>query len=40
MGGAIDWQALPLVAEMFGIEDIEILIAQLVAIREFKVGQP
>lgn len=38
MGGMLDWNALPLVAEMFGIEDMETLIAQLAAIRDFKAG--
>lgn len=32
----IDWQALPVVVEMLGVRDIEGLIADLVAIREFQ----
>ena len=32
--GGIDWAALPVVAEMLGIEDIETLVSQLVAIRD------
>lgn len=36
MGGEIDWNALPVVAEIFGIEDIESLVFQLVEIREFN----
>jgi hypothetical protein len=36
MGGEIDWAALPVIAEMFGIDDVEELIVQLVEIREFS----
>jgi hypothetical protein len=36
MDGKIDWQALELLAAVYGVEDMEILIAQLVAIREHK----
>ena len=32
--GGIDWAALPVVAEMPGIDDIETLVLQLVAIRD------
>lgn len=38
MGGAIDWQALPIVAEILGVEDIEMLITHLIAIRSSKGG--
>ena len=31
----IDWQALELLTEAHGISDIEILIAELLAIRDF-----
>lgn len=31
----LDWQALPLLAEVHGVTDIETLIAEMVAIREF-----
>jgi len=31
----LDWQALPLLVEVHGVTDIETLIAELVAIREF-----
>lgn len=34
--GGIDWAALPVVAEMLGVNDIEALIADLVAIRGFQ----
>jgi len=34
--GGLDWAALPVVAEMLGVRDIEGLVADLVAIREFK----
>ena len=33
MGGS-DWAALPVIAEMLGIGDIETLVLQLVAIRD------
>lgn len=33
MGGQIDWAGLPLVADLLGIEDLEILIVQLNLIR-------
>ena len=32
--GGIDWSALPVIAEMLGIGDIETLVLQLVAIRD------
>lgn len=32
--GGIDWSALPVVAEMLGVRDLEPLIVQLVAIRD------
>jgi hypothetical protein len=34
--GGIDWAALPVVAEMLGIEDIETLVINLTEIREFN----
>lgn len=34
--GGIDWAALPVVAELFGISDIDLLIHQLVAIRDWQ----
>jgi hypothetical protein len=36
MGGELDWAALPVLAEMVGIEDIEQLIVQLAAIRTWQ----
>lgn len=36
LGGTIDWAGLPLVAEMLGIEDLEILVAQLAALRDWQ----
>lgn len=36
MGGALDWAALPLVAELLGVEDVERLITELAAIRDFQ----
>lgn len=34
--GGLDWAALPVVAEVFGIDDIEGLITDLAAIRDFQ----
>ena len=34
--GGLDWQALPVVAEMLGVCDIEALIADLVTIRDWQ----
>lgn len=36
MGGQIDWAGLPLVADLLGIEDLEMLITQLATIRDFQ----
>lgn len=32
----IDWTGLPTVCEMLGVEDVEMLITQLVAIRDHQ----
>jgi len=34
MDGQIDWAALPLLVEVYGVDDIEILLAELMAIRK------
>lgn len=34
MGNCIDWAALPVVAEMFGIDNIEAFLARLLAVRD------
>jgi len=34
--GGLDWAALPVVAEMLGVSDVERLIRQLVTIRQFQ----
>lgn len=39
MGGLIDWAALPVVAEMYGITDVDSLVRDLVTIREFNSTQ-
>lgn len=31
----IDWNALPFVAELLGVDDLEVLVHQLIMIREF-----
>jgi len=36
MGGQIDWSALPIVAEMLGISDIEQFILHLLTIKSFQ----
>jgi hypothetical protein len=32
--GGLDWTALPLVAEMLGVKDVESLVHQLVTVRD------
>lgn len=39
LGGAVDWVGLPIVAELLGVVDLELLIRQMVLIREFKQQQ-
>ena len=34
LGGQLDWSGLPLVAEILGIDDLEVLIVQLAIIRD------
>jgi hypothetical protein len=34
MGGAIEWGALPVLCEMHGVRDVDLLIAWLVALRD------
>lgn len=34
MGGTIDWAALEYVAERFGVEDVDLFVTQLIAIRD------
>lgn len=34
--GGLDWQALPIVADMLGITCIETFVAQLAAIRDYQ----
>lgn len=34
MGGALDWGALPVVAELLGVCDVEVFVAQLAALRD------
>ncbi len=36
MGRTIDYSALPALAEIYGINDVETLLIQLVAIRDHK----
>lgn len=37
--GGLDWQALPLVADLLGIDDLELLVMQLVVIRDSQRNQ-
>lgn len=37
--GGLDWQALPIVAELLGITDVETFIAQLAVIRDWQRAQ-
>ncbi|SEN70841.1 hypothetical protein SAMN05216404_106150 [Nitrosospira multiformis] len=36
MGGTLDWNALPILTEIYGVSDVEVLIAQLIAMRDFE----
>jgi len=36
MGGQIDWTGLPLIAEILGVDDLEVLIVQLAALRDWQ----
>lgn len=36
MGGALDWTALPVIAEMQGVTDIETFAQRLAAIRDWQ----
>lgn len=36
MAGTIEWQALPLLAEMYGVIDVELLIVSLIALRDHQ----
>lgn len=37
--GGIEWAAIPLVAEMLGIQDIDLFVRQLVALRKWNDDQ-
>lgn len=39
MGGEINWTALEILAEIHGVNDIELLVEQLMVIREHKRQQ-
>lgn len=34
MGGTIDWAALPVIVEMLGVHDVDLLIRQLIVMRD------
>lgn len=36
MGGAMDWMALPFIAEMIGVSDIEAFVHRILTIRNWK----
>ena len=35
MGGEVNWVALPIICERFGVEDMETCMEQLCAIRDY-----
>lgn len=39
MNGEIDWSALPLLTELLAIDDIELFVDALCALRDFKITQ-
>lgn len=39
MDGAMDWHGLDVISEIYGVNDVEILIAQLTAIRAYQHRQ-
>lgn len=39
MGEVIDWTALPVLAEIHGVRDVEALVRALVVIRDHKRGR-
>lgn len=39
MGGAIEWPALPIISEMFGVIDFDMFLRELCAIRDFQLRQ-
>lgn len=39
MGGEINWHALPLIVELLGIDDVDLLITHLCAIRDHQARQ-
>ncbi len=38
--GGLEWSALPVAAEIFGIDDIEALVVQLVVLRDWLRDNP
>lgn len=38
--GGLDWNAMPVVAEMIGAGDIETLVVSLVAVRDWQRDNP
>ncbi|MGZ8927137.1 MAG: hypothetical protein ACXW03_01635 [Methylobacter sp.] len=36
LGGTIDWAGLPVVVEILGIDDVELLVKQLLLIQQFQ----
>ncbi|MBK8916490.1 MAG: hypothetical protein IPM64_18135 [Phycisphaerales bacterium] len=39
MGGEVNWIALPVIAEMFGVVDVECFLARLIALRDHMQRQ-
>ncbi len=39
MGGCIDWSALPIICDLLGVSDPEMLVSQLVLIRNAQTTE-
>lgn len=39
MNGEIDWQALPLMVELLGVDDVSLFVTHLVTIRDQKAKE-
>ncbi len=39
MGGMLDWSALPVLVDVYGVDDVETLIKQLTTIRDDQAEQ-
>lgn len=39
MGGVIDWSAVPIFIDLYGVADPEIFVAALCAVRDIQMGR-